>query len=103
MVVSPPAFLPAGSILGPKGNHRYPVLPRAYRDVAATRLAGRDGGGRPDGLGSCQSVRTLDGSRGAGEVRDAAGPSPAGSRLDRKSTRLNSSHVKISYAVFCLI
>src|SRR5207302_2612380 len=25
-----------------------------------------------------------------------------GSDLDRKSTRLNSSHVKISYAVFCL-
>src|SRR5207302_3385807 len=25
-----------------------------------------------------------------------------GSRRDRKSTRLNSSHVKISYAVFCL-
>src|SRR5207302_8959259 len=25
-----------------------------------------------------------------------------GRRLDRKSTRLNSSHVKISYAVFCL-
>src|SRR5690606_39612764 len=24
------------------------------------------------------------------------------SNLDRKSTRLNSSHVKISYAVFCL-
>src|SRR5690606_40461820 len=27
---------------------------------------------------------------------------PAGSGPDRKSTRLNSSHVKISYAVFCL-
>src|SRR5690606_41573028 len=27
--------------------------------------------------------------------------SPSG-KLDRKSTRLNSSHVKISYAVFCL-
>src|SRR5690606_40162391 len=26
----------------------------------------------------------------------------AGPGLDRKSTRLNSSHVKISYAVFCL-
>src|SRR5690606_42152900 len=26
----------------------------------------------------------------------------AGGDLDRKSTRLNSSHVKISYAVFCL-
>src|SRR5439155_25479808 len=29
------------------------------------------------------------------------GPSPA-PPLDRKSTRLNSSHVAISYAVFCL-
>src|SRR5690606_39933113 len=27
---------------------------------------------------------------------------PAASGPDRKSTRLNSSHVKISYAVFCL-
>src|SRR3989442_10557590 len=26
----------------------------------------------------------------------------AGNELDRKSTRLNSSHVRISYAVFCL-
>src|SRR3712207_7629818 len=26
----------------------------------------------------------------------------AGRRLDRKSTRLNSSHANISYAVFCL-
>src|SRR5436309_8969085 len=26
----------------------------------------------------------------------------AKARVDRKSTRLNSSHVKISYAVFCL-
>src|SRR5437870_10014853 len=27
---------------------------------------------------------------------------PCVARLDRKSTRLNSSHVAISYAVFCL-
>src|SRR5690349_23358829 len=27
---------------------------------------------------------------------------PASPRRDRKSTRLNSSHVEISYAVFCL-
>src|SRR5436305_10943439 len=27
---------------------------------------------------------------------------PAARRGDRKSTRLNSSHVRISYAVFCL-
>src|SRR5215204_3593127 len=42
--------------------------------------------------------------------RRAGGPRPAGSaararrsrRSDRKSTRLNSSHTVISYAVFCL-
>src|SRR5256885_11574247 len=27
---------------------------------------------------------------------------PAGFKIDRKSTRLNSSHLVISYAVFCL-
>src|SRR5690606_41889122 len=32
-------------------------------------------------------------------TREAAVP---GATTDRKSTRLNSSHVKISYAVFCL-
>src|SRR5437588_1017385 len=29
-------------------------------------------------------------------------PPPTGRRRDRKSTRLNSSHTVISYAVFCL-
>src|SRR5256885_8568878 len=29
-------------------------------------------------------------------------PFPAADRIDRKSTRLNSSHLVISYAVFCL-
>src|SRR3712207_7596137 len=32
---------------------------------------------------------------------DQRGPSPSGNQ-DRKSTRLNSSHANISYAVFCL-
>src|SRR5436309_11782784 len=50
-----------------------------------------------------------DGLRGAGEVCLAllrVSPSQRkpwrDSGKDRKSTRLNSSHVKISYAVFCL-
>src|SRR6266567_3136068 len=34
--------------------------------------------------------------------RAAAGDHDAGGRADRKSTRLNSSHSQISYAVFCL-
>src|SRR3712207_6863884 len=38
--------------------------------------------------------RAAAGRGGAGALRRA--------RLDRKSTRLNSSHANISYAVFCL-
>src|SRR3712207_7970885 len=43
--------------------------------------------------------RALPGAVGAGAAVVAA---PTGSRQDRKSTRLNSSHANISYAVFCL-
>src|SRR2546426_8526355 len=35
-------------------------------------------------------------------VRSGAPVRPDASGLDRKSTRLNSSHLVISYAVFCL-
>src|SRR3712207_6949380 len=34
--------------------------------------------------------------------RLGAEQAPPAARLDRKSTRLNSSHANISYAVFCL-
>src|SRR5437773_7119935 len=53
----------------------------------------------------------LQAGAGAGEEpRDAApasrpptgAPREAGAASDRKSTRLNSSHITISYAVFCL-
>src|SRR2546426_5966643 len=36
------------------------------------------------------------------EVRSAGGGGGGGGGVDRKSTRLNSSHLVISYAVFCL-
>src|SRR5688572_32083821 len=53
------------------------------RRVRGRRAAGRVGGqGREDGI------------RGKRGVQRAGG--------DRKSTRLNSSHSQISYAVFCL-
>src|SRR3989442_7133367 len=67
---------------------------------------------------SDRSVAAALGRAGQGYGRDplsgrsgAAGHAPFASRLrpaparahqDRKSTRLNSSHVRISYAVFCL-
>src|SRR3712207_6895149 len=35
-------------------------------------------------------------------VRERVAGLPAGDVQDRKSTRLNSSHANISYAVFCL-
>src|SRR5690349_22728140 len=35
-------------------------------------------------------------------ILDTIAAMVSGARLDRKSTRLNSSHVEISYAVFCL-
>src|SRR5256885_13252272 len=38
----------------------------------------------------------------AAEGRADLGRLPVGQPLDRKSTRLNSSHLVISYAVFCL-
>src|SRR5690606_42110559 len=43
----------------------------------------------------------IDAIRGGGAPTASAASAPAASS-DRKSTRLNSSHVKISYAVFCL-
>src|SRR2546427_10678708 len=48
------------------------------------------------------------GTRGTVQLRPARSRSPCAVRvlppdtLDRKSTRLNSSHSQISYAVFCL-
>src|SRR2546427_1372912 len=54
--------------------------------------------------------RARTGGAGDGVRRPAAGQGraerrgrlPAREALDRKSTRLNSSHSQISYAVFCL-
>src|SRR5690349_23103720 len=45
----------------------------------------------------------MDGLRGAASAKDGTSADVfKGFPLDRKSTRLNSSHVEISYAVFCL-
>src|SRR2546430_12389781 len=48
--------------------------------------------------------RSADRERGRGDVPAAGGKSGNRDRYrqDRKSTRLNSSHSQISYAVFCL-
>src|SRR5205807_6898746 len=52
------------------------------------------------GRARCREVRGLCGSKGA-PAPDRRNKVECTSR-DRKSTRLNSSHLVISYAVFCL-
>src|SRR5690349_20257460 len=47
-------------------------------------------------------VRTQVGAEEIAEVVSRATGIPVSKMIDRKSTRLNSSHVEISYAVFCL-
>src|SRR5690606_41347239 len=64
--------------------------PRTRR-VGIERTAG--------GIDAPQQRRDVVGPRGRGKRGVGAGATPD---PDRKSTRLNSSHVKISYAVFCL-
>src|SRR3712207_8802661 len=66
-------------------------LPRRRRPAGERR-----GGGRAAERGEGPARRGAP--RGRGRAGDARRPA----RPDRKSTRLNSSHANISYAVFCL-
>src|SRR5438034_5662078 len=60
----------------------------------AVRCGERDQGAIDDhALAAANAVDLLSAARAA---------LPRGPELDRKSTRLNSSHTVISYAVFCL-
>src|SRR2546427_9505524 len=62
----------------------------------------RDGAGRDDQLRASRRAARPDGDADfRGRRIDEGLRRPAGAR-DRKSTRLNSSHSQISYAVFCL-
>src|SRR5437899_5096963 len=53
-------------------------------------------------LGVVAAFRQLGRLKEVGVVSCVSGGSIIGAHLDRKSTRLNSSHLGISYAVFCL-
>src|SRR2546426_7140762 len=71
-----------------------------FRSQTVVRDASRDGGGR--GGGRRPGRRPDDAApRSPGRRAPGDGGCPVLS-LDRKSTRLNSSHLVISYAVFCL-
>src|SRR5699024_12361356 len=71
-------------------------------DVATERASRRDGGNR-QGRFHCRPTDSRTDRGGRGRCTGHRGRSTGGTRgTDRKSTRLNSSHVSISYAVFCL-
>src|SRR5690242_20980591 len=67
-------------------------------------LAGRQGRRRP-GAGALPATLFLSGVSGRAQpapVRGTGRKVGHADERDRKSTRLNSSHMSISYAVFCL-
>src|SRR5690606_41310731 len=81
----------------------FPYTP-LFRSRAQDRPAAR---GRPQGEGPAAHLARPEGQPGRGPAVPGRPPAGTGHRAgvargDRKSTRLNSSHVKISYAVFCL-
>src|SRR5690606_41849491 len=69
-------------------------------DLHHPRGAGDARQGRPARLASSRLRRATPAGRDLPPHRPSHPAAPC--RADRKSTRLNSSHVKISYAVFCL-
>src|SRR3712207_8750062 len=57
---------------------------------------------RDDALAVRKDQRQMQQARDQVAVHDQRAPEPEQDDRDRKSTRLNSSHANISYAVFCL-
>src|SRR3712207_6892048 len=81
----------------------YTTLFRSARSAHAPRRPGlRGGGGDLHGVLVLARVGARRDRRGGACARDVRAPAGAGEPADRKSTRLNSSHANISYAVFCL-
>src|SRR5689334_24604345 len=72
---------------------RSALLHRGVEQQVAVRILGDAGGARGVGVEAAGEHRARAAVPAGGAAEEAA---------DRKSTRLNSSHSSISYAVFCL-
>src|SRR5690348_17725983 len=88
---------------GPPSLHSFPT--RRSSDLQGGREQAEQGAGGEPAQG--QEEPAADGGRGGraespAEQAVMAGVEPDDVEGDRKSTRLNSSHPSISYAVFCL-
>src|SRR5207302_9442569 len=99
--MSPPRPASAPSFYTPPPPphlHSFPTR-RSSDLLPRCSLASREFGSPNAGSQDCPQPREYENRAPPATVR-AASREQAGP--DRKSTRLNSSHVKISYAVFCL-
>src|SRR2546426_4965725 len=75
-----------------------------YTTLFRSPLCGRERTGRNGGAPGTEPARLRNDDSAAtdGSASGRRRVRPRGRRVDRKSTRLNSSHLVISYAVFCL-
>src|SRR5699024_12319739 len=92
--------VPPAPAIYPLSLHDALPICHGHRGLARGR---RDRARRPAAAGCDRPQRAVSRHAAGWALRADTGFSPAAllSR-DRKSTRLNSSHVSISYAVFCL-
>src|SRR5690606_40191713 len=94
LVTSAPLFVFVSGYVSHRDLHSFPT--RRSSDLAGRGLRGPGAGSVPL-FGPGPRPR-----RAAGGRQQPCAALALGRHRDRKSTRLNSSHVKISYAVFCL-
>src|SRR5690606_41001467 len=97
-------LLAGAATRAPRGRHPFPTRRSSDLQQADTRIRHCTGQNRrfvllPGGL--MLTVDVIKQIEQYQEQKKPAHPNLIMDRLDRKSTRLNSSHVKISYAVFC--
>src|SRR5690606_41931518 len=90
-------FLGAGH--APRGLHSFPTRRSSDLDAFMSPIISVSNLSKTYGSGF-KALKGINLDINRGEIFALLGPNGAGK--DRKSTRLNSSHVKISYAVFCL-
>src|SRR3712207_8570960 len=82
----------------------YTTLFRSTTALGARRIDrnGSNGMHRRTLLGSVAAASAALVGPAHAVLAQRAEATPGGTNVDRKSTRLNSSHANISYAVFCL-
>src|SRR5258708_22514037 len=92
MIRRPPrsTLFPYTTLFRSQQHEGNPVVP--CLDIVGSRIAQRPAGQRCQGFDDAED----------GACAQGFGPAAVVGTLDRKSTRLNSSHQIISYAVFCL-